>query len=61
MTMEEIQEVRHNKEYGTLRPDCMELYLTDSEFVKVFNVSKEAFSKFPKWRQTTLKKQHGLF
>ena len=61
MTLEEIQKVRNHKEYGTLRPDCMELYLTHTEFIKVFNVNKETFSKLPKWRQSTLKKQFGLF
>ena len=61
MTMDEVQYIRLHKDYGMLRPDCMELYLTAKEFEQVFKMDKEAFKKFPKWRQSALKREYGLF
>ncbi|XP_063947000.1 villin-3 [Daucus carota subsp. sativus] len=38
-----------------------EAYLSDEEFETIFGMSKEAFSKFPRWKQDMLKKKHDLF
>ncbi|KAL8125476.1 villin-3-like isoform X1 [Apium graveolens] len=38
-----------------------EAYLSDEEFQTIFGMSKEAFSKFPRWKQDILKKKHDLF
>eukprot|EP00929_Paragymnodinium_shiwhaense_P016093 TRINITY_DN124269_c0_g1_i1.p1 TRINITY_DN124269_c0_g1~~TRINITY_DN124269_c0_g1_i1.p1 ORF type:complete len:327 (-),score=65.34 TRINITY_DN124269_c0_g1_i1:228-1208(-) len=36
-------------------------YLQETEFVRVFGMSKWSFSKLAPWTQTSLKKKHGLF
>ncbi len=38
-----------------------EEYLSDADFQKVFKQTKEEFAKFPKWKQTELKKKAKLF
>lgn len=36
-------------------------YLRESEFQKVFGLSKATFEQMPSWKQIPLKKRHGLF
>ena len=38
-----------------------EEYLSEDEFLKVFDVTREAFVKLARWRQLNLKKKVGLF
>ncbi|KAK1384604.1 Villin-2 [Heracleum sosnowskyi] len=38
-----------------------EAYLPDEEFQTIFGLSKQAFSKFPRWKQDMLKKKYDLF
>nr|KYP70512.1 Villin-2 [Cajanus cajan] len=38
-----------------------EAYLSDKEFESVFGMSKEAFSKLPRWKQDMLKRKVDLF
>jgi hypothetical protein len=42
-------------------PTNRELYLNDAEFVAIFPMGKEAFTKMPKWKRDNEKKKHGLF
>ena len=39
----------------------LESYLSDEEFVKVFNMKKEAFEKLPSWKKVSLKQKARLF
>lgn len=48
------------KELG-LNPAKLEEYLTDSEFIKVFRVTRADWKLMPPYRKELLKKQHGLF
>jgi hypothetical protein len=36
-------------------------HLRESEFSELFGMTKSAFEKLPDWKQTPLKKKHGLF
>mmetsp|Transcript_18531 Transcript_18531/g.34610 ORF Transcript_18531/g.34610 Transcript_18531/m.34610 type:complete len:670 (+) Transcript_18531:72-2081(+) len=38
-----------------------EQYLSDEDFARVFNVSKEEFAKFPGWKKISKRKATGLF
>ncbi|XP_019444045.1 PREDICTED: villin-3-like isoform X2 [Lupinus angustifolius] len=38
-----------------------ETYLSDEEFATIFKMTKEAFSKLPRWKQDMLKKKVDLF
>ena len=44
-----------------LNPVCKELYLHDSDFLKIFGMDKDAFWKQPHWKQREAKKKAGLF
>jgi hypothetical protein len=37
------------------------MYLSDADFVKVFSMTKEDFTKLAAWKQTKLKKEHHLY
>lgn len=41
-------------------PSMLEKYLSDEEFVQVFNMTKAAFEKLPEWKRQSQKKQLGL-
>ena len=63
-TMEEIKTFMSTEEIGgraQINPLCTELYLLDSEFMKVFGMDKDAFWKQPQWKQRDAKKKSGLF
>jgi hypothetical protein len=63
-TMEEIKTFMSTEEIGgraQINPLCTELYLLDSEFMKVFGMDKDAFWKQPQWKQRDAKKKCGLF
>jgi len=38
-----------------------EAYLSDDEFKQTFGMTKTEFYNLPKWKQTALKRSHGLF
>jgi len=40
---------------------CLESYLSDEEFQKLFKCSKQEFQKMPDWKRVNLKKVHGLY
>ena len=46
-----------------VRPDptCREMYLSDSEFTRLFEMDKKDFSKLPKWKKLKLKQGAGIF
>ncbi|RDD46509.1 Advillin [Trichoplax sp. H2] len=63
---------KYNKKYDyefLISPDLpeeidachKERYLTDEDFEKVFNITREEFEAKPQWRQQLLKKQKKLF
>ena len=45
----------------TYNPTCLEMYLNDDEFSKVFGMSKDGFYKLRQWKQREMKKKAGLF
>jgi hypothetical protein len=44
-----------------VHPRYRELYLTDSDFERVLRMTKAAWDLMPQWKQTTRKKETGLF
>ena len=42
-------------------PTQKEIYLNDTEFVKLFGSDKATFAKSPKWKKDQKKKDLGLF
>ncbi|XP_048856382.1 advillin [Brienomyrus brachyistius] len=42
-------------------PAQKEKYLSDSDFCKVFGISKDNFANLPQWKQLNMKKNKGLF
>jgi hypothetical protein len=42
-------------------PTCREMYLSDSEFTRLFEMDKKDFSKLPKWKKLKLKQGAGIF
>lgn len=44
-----------------LNPMCLEMYLSNEDFHKVFGMPKEDFYQLRQWQQRSLKKKHGLF
>ena len=44
-----------------LRAECLESYLRDSDFLKLFEVDKTEFYKLPKWKQVNAKKKLHIF
>ncbi|XP_019766886.2 uncharacterized protein LOC109542202 isoform X2 [Dendroctonus ponderosae] len=42
-------------------PTQLEVYLCDSDFQELLEMSKEEFEKLPSWKKTSLKKEKGLF
>ena len=46
---------------GGLAQGCLELYLEEGEFNERFGMTKEEFSKVPRWRQAEVKKSLMLF
>jgi len=42
-------------------PTCREMYLSDSDFARLFKMDKQDFSKLPKWKKLQLKKGVGIF
>lgn len=42
-------------------PTQLEIYLSASDFLKLFEMSKEEFEELPAWKKTSLKKEKGLF
>jgi len=46
---------------GVKDPNKVEMYLKESQFKKLFGVSKKEFTAFPRWKQLRMKKESGLF
>ena len=44
-----------------LNPMCLEMYLSDSDFVENFEMPKEEFYFLKQWQQRALKKKAGIF
>ncbi|XP_043931169.1 villin-1 [Protopterus annectens] len=42
-------------------PTRKEEYLSDEDFNEIFSMSRANFDSLPRWRQTALKKEYGLF
>jgi gelsolin len=45
----------------TLNMNSLEAYLSDEDFKKVFEMTKEDFAKLPAWKKVSLKTKHKLF
>ncbi|PRP83334.1 hypothetical protein PROFUN_09315 [Planoprotostelium fungivorum] len=46
---------------STVDKSQLEMYLSDAEFMSVFGMTKEAWTKTPGWKKTPKKKELGLF
>lgn len=46
---------------SSVDPTKLENYMEDGDFQKAFGMSRDAFTKLPKWKQDGLKKTAGLF
>lgn len=44
-----------------VNPTKLEMYLSPGDFEQTLGMTKEEWKKLPAWRQTTLRKEHGLF
>ena len=44
-----------------LNPACLELYLTDADFVRTLGCHKDAFYRQHFWRQVRAKEEAGLW
>ncbi|XP_026204024.1 advillin [Anabas testudineus] len=42
-------------------PSQKERHLSDSDFIKVFGITKDNFATLPRWKQLNLKKEKGMF
>jgi hypothetical protein len=42
-------------------PACREMYLSESEFQRIFRMQKQEFSELPKWKKVQLKQEVGIF
>lgn len=42
-------------------PTHLEMYLSAEDFQSLLQMSKEEFEKLPSWKQSTIKKEKGLF
>lgn len=42
-------------------PTHLEIYLSSKDFQELLSMTKEDFQKLPSWKQTTMKKEKGLF
>ena len=49
------------KDYFGVDKFSMESYLTDEEFMDVFDVEREDFEKLPKWKCDKMKKEFYLY
>jgi len=51
-----------NKQYPPgINTAKLEDYMSDSEFEKVFEATREEFNKYPAWKQQKMKRSLGLF
>ena len=44
-----------------LNPTCLEMYLSEAEFMQTFGRDKSAFYALPQWKQRDLKRKANLF
>ncbi|XP_028393056.1 uncharacterized protein LOC114517500 [Dendronephthya gigantea] len=56
-----LQELTSDCPPDGVDPSKLETYLTDEEFQKIFEMSRELFNNLPGWKQDILKKALGLF
>jgi len=40
---------------------ALEKYLTDEEFLRIFETTKEAFNALPSWKRVTMRKNKQLY
>ncbi len=52
---------RASSVYACVRLLSLEMYLSDEEFVRTFEMTKESFYALRQWKQRELKKKSGLF
>eukprot|EP01039_Chlorochromonas_danica_P003030 gene3030-3305_t len=57
----ELMRRNYSKQYGDLRQSELEKYLSDEEFIKVFQKTKAAFYAQVRWKQVEQKKKVLLF
>ncbi|XP_050301678.1 uncharacterized protein LOC126739900 isoform X2 [Anthonomus grandis grandis] len=56
-----LAEILHRPLPEGVDPTQLEIYLSDSDFEKLLEMTKEEFQKLPSWKKTALKKEKGLF
>lgn len=44
-----------------VNPTKLEMYLSAEDFEETLGMIKEEWKKLPAWKQTNLRKEHGLF
>ena len=59
-TMTDISS-QHNVDISLYIITRVQVYLSEEEFQKVFNITVHEFKAMPKWKQNDLKKGVGLF
>ncbi|GAM20186.1 hypothetical protein SAMD00019534_033610 [Acytostelium subglobosum LB1] len=55
------EDIIGKKVTANLMPSKLEAYLSDDEFAKVMECTKDAFYQLPLWKQTNLKKKADLY
>jgi hypothetical protein len=63
LTYERIMELKKTDRAGFLglEPNRLESYLSDEEFITIFDMSRQEFGKLALWKQNNAKKKVGLF
>ena len=56
-----IQQLTSDNPPDGVDPSKLETYLSDEEFEKIFEMSRDLFGQLPGWKQDILKKAFGLF
>ncbi|KAJ3203375.1 hypothetical protein HDU82_006631 [Entophlyctis luteolus] len=56
-----VEDVRAKKLPIGINPATAELHLSDSDFMSLFGIDKEAYNAHPNWKRVELKKKAGLF
>jgi hypothetical protein len=57
-----IEELREKEKLpSTVDKSQLEMYLSESDFMKYFGMNKDGWTKTPAWKKTPKKKELGLF
>jgi len=56
-----FEELTAKKKPPGVEVTTLEKYLTDEDFLKIFEITKEAFYALPSWKRVTLRKKTLLY